>query len=128
MSRASPAPSEATVPAMFRYTMRRPKKRPRIAPGMRSPIHAVHALPPMTPRIVASVTIATNAARAVAGGSWTKGTAIRGSHTRREAPTAAMASRLAPKRCVSQAAGSWMTCAATGSAVSSPMVTGLAPR
>ena len=60
----------------------------------------------MTPRIVAVVTIATNAASAVDGARWTNGTTISGSHTRRAAPTAAMASRLAPNRWVSQAAGS----------------------
>jgi len=108
--------------------MRRPKNRPRIVPGIRSPIHAVQALPPMTPRIVATVTMATNAVSAVPGVRWTKGTAINGSHIMREAPTAAMARRLAPKRWVSHAAGSCTICAATGSAVSRPIVTGLAPR
>ena len=73
---------------------------------MRSPIQAVQALPPTTPRIVAAVTIATNAASAVDGANWMNGTAISGSHIRRDAPTAVMANRFAPNRWVSQAAGS----------------------
>jgi hypothetical protein len=107
---------------------RRLKNRPRIAPGTRSPIHAVHALLPTTPRMLATVTTMTNVASAATSESPRNGTASIGSHTSREVPMEATASGLAPRRCVSQAAGSCSTCAATGSAVSRPMVTALAPR
>ena len=51
-----------------------------------------------------------------------------GKYTSRDAPTAAMASRLRPTMWVSQAAGRLRTLQATGSAPSSPMTRGLAPR
>jgi len=54
-----PAASEATVPAIVMYTVRRLKNRPRIALGTSSPIHAVHALLPTTPKTAASATTAT---------------------------------------------------------------------
>jgi hypothetical protein len=69
-----------------------------------------------------------NSWRRVASLTGRYGKATRGRYTSREAPTAATASRFRPTTCVSHAAGTLSTLQATGSAPSSPITRGLAPR
>jgi hypothetical protein len=56
------------------------------------------------------------------------GSATIGSQSSREAPIATMATAFGPNVRVSHAAGTWRIWAANGSAASSPIVNGLAPR
>ena len=84
------------MPATVMYTMRRLKNRPRIAPGTRSPIHAVHALFPITPKTAAIATTPTKTCSAVPADTLTKGSAIMGSQTSRAAPIPATATALGP--------------------------------
>src|SRR6185436_4815771 len=123
-----PAPSEDVAPATVRNIVRRPKKRPRTEAGTRSPIHAIQALLPITARTAVTAMSAMNSWRRVASLTGRYGKATRGRYTSREAPTAATASRFRPTTCVSHAAGMLSTLQATGSAPSSPITTGLAPR
>jgi len=99
-----------------------------MALGTSSPIHAVHALFPMTPKIAASATTATKTRSAVGADHGMNGSAIIGSHTSRDAAIAVTATILGPNAWVSQAPGSWTIWAASGSAPMSPMARGLAPR
>src|SRR3989442_8349288 len=99
-----------------------------MAPGTSSPIHAVHALFPITPNTAASATTPTRTWRAVPAGNSTNGNATIGSQSSREAPIAAIETSYGPTVRVSHAPGTWRICAAKGSAARSPIVNGLARR
>src|SRR5205809_1933532 len=127
-SRIIPAASEAVVPTSVMQTVRRLKKRPRILPGTRSPIHAVQALLPRTPRIAAAATTTTKSWSFVSVVSRTNGSTTMGSQMSRAAPIVMTATTLGPKLRVSHAPGSCRTWEARGSAPTSPMTSGVAPR
>src|SRR3989442_10270702 len=95
-SSIKPAPSEDVAPAIVKNIVRRPKKRPRTEAGTRSPIHAIHALLPITARTEVAATSAMNNWRRVASLSGRDGKAKRGRDKRREAATGATPRRLRP--------------------------------
>ncbi len=103
------APSEVSVPAMLRKTVRRPKKRPRSRSGTRSPIQATQALLPITLATVLIATMARKRSSLVSRVASSVGSARSGKKVRREIPTAQSATALRLRAFVNQAAGRLIT-------------------